>query len=69
MSTILNFKADRSRARRDGGPPGSERCEIVIFPGVRIERQSFDLGHRLRDSVGRGEFSNLGGKHRPAKTS
>jgi len=44
-------------------------CEIVIFPGVRIERHDLDLGHRLRDSVGRGEFGDIGGGRLPRKTS
>lgn len=69
MSTILNFKTDPSRDRRDLAPRHIGECEIVIFPGVRIERQSVDLGHRLRDSVGRGDFDHIGRKHRLLETS
>lgn len=69
MSTILNFKTDPSRDRRNPAPPRTEACEIVIFPGVRIERQSVDLGHRLRDSAGRGEFDTIGGARRPLKAT
>jgi hypothetical protein len=41
----------------------------MIFPGVRIERESVNLGHRLRNTAGRGEFNHLGGKQRFLKTS
>lgn len=67
MGTVLDFTAttrgDRS-AGRAGGP-----CEIVIFPGVRIERHDVDLGHRLRDTAGREQFDSLDGKGRPRKSS
>jgi hypothetical protein len=43
-------------------------CEVVIFPGVRIERHEVDLSHRLFDSTG-SDFDDFGGKPRPRKTS
>lgn len=42
--------------------------EIVIFPGVRIERQNLDLGYRIRDAAGREDFQCLGRQWRPGKT-
>lgn len=68
MSTILAFrKPDFVRSDRTPPPDGAE-CEIVIFPGVRIERHDLDLGHRLRDCAGRREFDRIGNT-RPRKTS
>jgi hypothetical protein len=69
MGTVLSFEAPRKarpRALRSGA---TQRGEIIIFPGVRIERHDVDLGHRLRDSAGRGDFDGLGGNRRPRKTS
>ncbi len=72
MGTVLAFgqpdKASQRRARRRR----NHRCEIVIFPGVRIERHELDLGHRLRKSAGEDQFDGfdgLGGNGRPRKTS
>jgi hypothetical protein len=68
MGTILNYRqieTRRPRQRTDSG----DNCEIVIFPGVRIERHDLDLGLRLRDSVGTEDFKTIGGTPRPRKTS
>jgi hypothetical protein len=66
MGTILQFRpSNRQDApRADIG----EHCEIVIFPGVRIERHddSVDLAARL--SGPKGSFNGFGGR-RPRKTS
>ena len=43
-------------------------AEIVIFPGVRIERHDLDLAHRVRETVEPG-YNGLGGNGRPRKTS
>lgn len=66
MSTILSFSRDPSRPRRTSGPVGE--CEIVIFPGIRIERHDVDLAYRLNDTIGTGDFDGFGGS-RPRKTS
>ena len=63
MGTVLTF--NRNEAARSGPPPDAP-CEIVIFPGVRIERETVDLSHRLRPPSGGGDF---GGKRRRRKTS
>lgn len=68
MSTILRFRDKPSRRRPGAETRRDAECEIVIFPGVRIERQSVDLGHRLRNTAGRGEFNHLGSQ-RPCRTS
>ncbi|ADZ71367.1 hypothetical protein [Polymorphum gilvum] len=55
MGTVLNFAAARrpiSRrllpAIRSGGGSG----QVIIFPGVRIERDTLDLGVRI-GTIGR----------------
>lgn len=68
MGTVLEFKPSataKPRDRTDARAVG----EIVIFPGVRIERCDLDLGHRVRNSAGSGEFNDLGSGHRPRQTS
>jgi len=70
MSTVLEFRPVASTKRRERRGE-IFAGEIVIFPGVRIERHAhdLDLGHRLRDSAGNGDFNGLGGRGRPRKTS
>lgn len=68
MGTVLEFKplaTDRPRERHERVGGG----EVVIFPGVRIERHDLDLGYRVRNAVDSGEFASLGTKPRPRKTS
>jgi hypothetical protein len=69
MSTILEFKARENGGRRRPPTGGEPEGEIVIFPGVRMERHALDLGYRLRDAAGRGEFHGLGAGRLPRKTS
>jgi len=68
MGTVLEFRpsaAAKPRDRTDASAVG----EIVIFPGVRIERYDLDLGHRVKNSTGPGEFNGLGSSRRPRQTS
>ena len=67
MSTVLEFR--REGERRSRRTASGSTCEIVIFPGVRIERESpatVDLAHRLRASLA-AETSD--GGNRPRRTS
>jgi hypothetical protein len=76
MGTVLQIAASKLPARRHVERTASE-CQIVIFPGVRIERHgdeaSVDLGYRLLDSAGTGNFDNFDGfsgrGRRPRRTS
>jgi hypothetical protein len=45
MSAVIEFPAGRTRPATPVSAAGP--AEILIFPGVRIERASFDLGERL----------------------
>lgn len=68
MGTVLEFRplsATKSRQPNDMSDIG----EIVIFPGVRIERYDLDLGYRVRNSAGSEDFHGLGPQQRPRKTS
>jgi hypothetical protein len=71
MGTILSYRQTDTRRPRQPQLDARGTCEIVIFPGVRIERHeiNLDLGIRLRDSTGNGEFDTIGGSPRPRKTS
>jgi hypothetical protein len=67
MSTVVQFRQSPQRPHTTAG--ATRPCEVVIFPGVRIERHEVDLAHRLVDSAGSKSFDDFGGKPRPRKTS
>lgn len=69
MGTVLPFRPSLRLSLDGPGARGTDGCEIVIFPGVRIERHDLDLAHRVRDSAGRDDFDGIGGGGRPRKTS
>ncbi len=69
MATILGFKPPRHGYRHRANRGRDRPCEIVIFPGTRIERQKVDLSYRLRDTAGRDDFKDIGGKSRTRRTS
>lgn len=50
MADILEFRATARCIAQREQPSGS--AEIVIFPGVRIERESFSLADRLGEQSG-----------------
>ncbi len=60
MGTVLTFKSSTRTGLAVVANRDRERCEIVIFPGVRIERHDLDLSHRLRNSAGRDNFDGIG---------
>jgi hypothetical protein len=68
MGTVLEFRPPAMAKSRDGTDVPADG-EIVIFPGVRIERYDLDLGHRLKHSAGSHAFDGLGPKRRPRQTS
>lgn len=66
MSTVLQFRPSPQPRPRVIAGMATQPCEIVIFPGVRIERHEVDLSHRFFDTVSGDDFD---GKPRPRKTS
>jgi len=54
MAAVLQFHTEIRRARRetgDGrvradGKTGGKTGKVIIFPGVRVERNGLDLAHR-----------------------
>lgn len=71
MGTVLSFDSPFRSRPREARVASDDACEIVIFPGVRIERHGddLDLAQRVRDTAGRGDCDDLGGTPRPRKTS
>lgn len=57
MGTLLHFHSPQQRrpAKRE---LADATGDIVIFPGVRIERHDLDLGHRLLDTLGRPTYED-----------
>jgi hypothetical protein len=66
MGTVVEFRL-LPRARTVSYADSGEVGDIVIFPGVRIERSELDLGHRVRNSAGSEDFDDLG-PSRPRKS-
>jgi hypothetical protein len=68
MGTVVLFKTS-GRTKTDE-PSYAGDCEIVIFPGVRIERSGNSDGpDARRRSTGRGKLDGTNGRRRPRKTS
>lgn len=65
MATILRLEPPRRPPAERPASIEAGRGEIVIFPGVRIERHDIDLGHRVRKTVDRSGSPS----RRPRKTS
>jgi hypothetical protein len=65
MGTILPFKAEGGHSKLAAEERSLSDCEIVIFPGVRIERQD-DPRHQ---PSGRGKLDGTNARRRPRKTS
>jgi hypothetical protein len=54
MATILEFRRTEDAAARNGKPVEGSLGEIIIFPGVRIERQtSSETSQQARPTVRR----------------
>ena len=57
MNIVVPFP--QRRERPVGRCPTETTCEVVIFPGVRIERHDVDLGARLADTAGTVDYKAL----------
>jgi hypothetical protein len=69
MGTVIPFDVAPREPARDRPAEIAASCQIVIFPGVRIERHELDLAHRIREPNGGPDYGGLGGNGRPRKTS
>ena len=67
MGTVLSFKGTIAPYPRRDQPSGVVTGEIVIFPGVRIERHEGESLPPTGGHDGNGDYD--GGKHRPRKSS
>ena len=65
MGTVVELNPRARREVPDAERPGRTVGEVVIFPGVRIERHDIDLSRRVLDTTGSDDF----GGGRPRKTS
>lgn len=68
MSTVLEMKRWSRKASSQTASTNGP-CEIVIFPGVRIERHDIDLGHRVRKTIDNDDYDGMGGSSRRRKSS
>jgi hypothetical protein len=66
MGTIIQLTARARSAPQENPPEGFGACEIVIFPGVRIERQTSASG---QDFVPRSVIDDGTDRGRPRKSS
>lgn len=63
MGTVLKFAEAPRRTLRQGGRAGmkgEERGVVVIFPGVRIEREGVDLSARIGRKLDRQQSEERG---------
>jgi hypothetical protein len=67
MGTLLQLSASSRKRASSQSRGGTQPCQIVIFPGVRIERHALDLSHRIRKPDDRNGFDD--GSRRPRQTS
>lgn len=69
MGIVVEFRPHAAGAKERNRVDMLSVGEIIIFPGVRIERYDLDLGHRVKNSAGSNDFSGPGPWPRPRKTS
>ena len=69
MGTVLSFKGAVAPLPRRDPPRTTTAAEIIIFPGVRIERHAGQPASPADGDSGDGGFDGVGGKRRPRKSS
>lgn len=69
MGTVLSFKGIVAPFPRRDPRSVTSTGEIVIFPGVRIERHAGELMPPAGSDTGDDGYDGVGGKRRPRKSS
>ena len=69
MGTVLSFKGTVAPLPRRDPRSATSTGEVVIFPGVRIERDASEPARPLGSGAGDGGYDGIGGKPRPRKSS
>jgi hypothetical protein len=69
MGTVLSFKGMVAPLPRRDPRSTTSTGEVVIFPGVRIERDAGEPARPVGSSAGDGGYDGIGGKPRPRKSS
>jgi hypothetical protein len=69
MGTVLSFKRVVTPLPRRDPPRTSTAGEIIIFPGVRIERHAGQSAPPAGSDSDDGGCDGVGGKRRPRKSS
>ena len=69
MGTVLSFKGAIAPYPHGGERSLASRGEVVIFPGVRIERHETGPVPPEGNDAGDGGYDGVGGKRQPRKGS
>ena len=69
MGTVLSFKGTIAPYPRRNQQGATLTGEIVIFPGVRIERHRGEPSATKDGHSGHDDYDGVGGKGRPRKSS
>ncbi len=69
MGTVLSFKGMVAPHPRRNPRSATAIGEIVIFPGVRIERDVGESTAPAGTDTGDDRYDGVGGKRRPRKSS
>jgi hypothetical protein len=69
MGTVLSFKGTIAPYPRRDQRSATLAGEIVIFPGVRIERHEREASPEKATDSGSDGYDGLGGNGRPRKSS
>ena len=69
MGTVLSFQGTIAPYPRRDQRSATLAGEIVIFPGVRIERHERDASPENAVGSGSDGYDGVGGKGRPRKSS
>jgi len=69
MGTVLSFKGMVAPLPRRDPRSTTSTGEVVIFPGVRIERLAGEPTRPVGNDTGDDGYDGVGGKPRPRKSS